>query len=132
MHSCTASGCILEFAVSPVDSVIASSVWYSPCLPASGLGHHKRWKSILACIHPPDTFKEQSDPLLPELQIENREKREEEIHLAELTATARNDEEVIAKLHKVTLHMSWHLNTRIFLRACSETQCMRWCVAGAS
>lgn len=29
------------------------------------------------------------------------EKRQEEIHLAELTATARNDEEVIAKLHKV-------------------------------
>lgn len=39
------------------------------------------------------------------LQIENQEKREEEIHLAELTATARNDEEVIAKLHKVTLQM---------------------------
>ena len=37
------------------------------------------------------------------LQIENQEKREEEIHLAELTATARNDEEVIAKLHKVTV-----------------------------
>lgn len=29
------------------------------------------------------------------------EKRKEEVHLAELTATARNDEEVIAKLHKV-------------------------------
>ena len=35
------------------------------------------------------------------MQAENVEKRNEEIHLAELTATARNDEEVIAKLHKV-------------------------------
>ena len=34
-------------------------------------------------------------------QAEKQEKREEEIHLAELTATAKNDEEVIAKLHKV-------------------------------
>ena len=35
------------------------------------------------------------------LQAENVERRNEEVHLAELTATARNDEEVIAKLHKV-------------------------------
>lgn len=39
------------------------------------------------------------------VQAENVEKRKEEIHLAELTATARNDEEVIAKLHKVSLHL---------------------------
>lgn len=36
------------------------------------------------------------------LQAENVERRNEEVHLAELTATARNDEEVIAKLHKVS------------------------------
>ena len=36
------------------------------------------------------------------MQAENIERREEEVHLAELTATARNDEEVIAKLHKVS------------------------------
>ena len=41
------------------------------------------------------------------MQIENQEKREEEDHLAELTATAKNDEEVIAKLHKVVLQMCW-------------------------
>lgn len=39
------------------------------------------------------------------IQIEKQEKREEEIHLAELTATAKNDEEVIAKLHKVEKHI---------------------------
>lgn len=39
------------------------------------------------------------------IQAEKQEKREEEIHLAELTATARNDEEVIAKLHKVEKHI---------------------------
>ena len=49
--------------------------------------------------------KKQLSLLLLCLQIENQEKREEEIHLAELTATAKNDEEVIAKLHKVTPHM---------------------------
>lgn len=40
------------------------------------------------------------------LQVENQEKRQEEIHLAELTATAKNDEEVIAKLHKVNFALS--------------------------
>ena len=42
------------------------------------------------------------------LQIENQEKREEEIHLAELTATAKNDQEVIAKLHKVLERLCVH------------------------
>ena len=43
------------------------------------------------------------------IQIEKQEKREEEIHLAELTATAKNDEEVIAKLHKVSPTLCYHL-----------------------
>ena len=42
------------------------------------------------------------------VQAENVERRNEEIHLAELTATARNDEEVIAKLHKVSVLHTWH------------------------
>ena len=42
------------------------------------------------------------------VQAEKQERREEEIHLAELTATARNDEEVIAKLHKVSSHCHTH------------------------
>ncbi len=44
------------------------------------------------------------------VQAEKQERREEEIHLAELTATARNDEEVIAKLHKVSSHFYTHLS----------------------
>jgi hypothetical protein len=44
------------------------------------------------------------------VQAEKQERREEEIHLAELTATARNDEEVIAKLHKVSSHCYTHLS----------------------
>ena len=35
-------------------------------------------------------------------------KRQEELHLAELTATAKNDQEVIAKLHKVSSCLSVH------------------------
>lgn len=48
-------------------------------------------------------------------------KRQEELHLAELTATAKNDEEVIAKLHKVSSSLSVH---RLSLWIHSIAACM--------
>ena len=48
-------------------------------------------------------------------QAEQQEKREEEIHLAELTATAKNDEEVIAKLHKVSITLPYLLVNSSFV-----------------
>ena len=54
------------------------------------------------------------------MQAELQEKRAEEIHLAELTATAKNDEEVIAKLHKVSSALSCHLSAISLTLQCTS------------